>query len=106
MLLTTFTLPPRPEPAHPVIFPSRRSGRRLGLANILDPTNASQRPISARRNAMAHIWFDLDSRIAGRIARRLTGDFGEDEEKEEEAEKEREGDLTLAEGGGNGELSE
>lgn len=105
MLLTTFSPPPRTEPVHPVIFPSRRSGRRLGLANILDPTNASQRPISARRNAMAHIWFDLDSRIAGRIARRLTGDFG-DEEEEEKDEKDKEEDTTIEEEGGDGEISE
>lgn len=68
------------------MFPSKRSGRRQGLANILDPTNSSQRPPGARRNAMAHIWFDLDSNIASRIARRLTGDFGEEEEEEKERE--------------------
>lgn len=68
---------------------SPRLGRRAGLAHILDPTNGSRRPADTRRNAMPHIWFELDASIGGRIARRLRNEQPSDEEEVKESEIER-----------------
>lgn len=87
VLISMTTQSPPRSPANSIVSPSSpRLNRRPGLAHILDPTNGSRRPTDSRRNAMPHIWFDLDASISGRIARRLRSDE-QKEESDEEAEK-------------------